>query len=289
MGEHKNSVYKQISDDIRAKISSGEYAKGSPIPPERVLMQIYGVERTTVRRAVAVLADDGLIEKRAGLGNFVCDENGVPVHKNEPAEVAAATVKKMPKSKSKADISAKIEVRADLVSAASVVLDRLEKLGHTRIAFVGKSDEAFSAFAGEAVRRGVFDGELVSIFDDKASAEYAFEKMWYGVRRAKPTAVVACDEATAIKIQAFAEKNRISVPSELSIVAVDTTRAEGISGVIFDKTSVKNEVLPMLRCECDEKDFSLCVLATPKFFDGETMATAKNDDRIGGRMSSYLL
>lgn len=75
MAEHKNSVYKKISEEIAGKIRSGEYPEGSRLEPERKLMELYGVERMTVRRALDVLAKQGLIVKKTGLGSFVSDKS----------------------------------------------------------------------------------------------------------------------------------------------------------------------------------------------------------------------
>ena len=79
MAQHKNSVYRKISEDISDKIKKGEYAAGAMLEPERKLMEAYGVERTTVRRALELLVSEGLIVKKAGLGTFVSDGKSIPV------------------------------------------------------------------------------------------------------------------------------------------------------------------------------------------------------------------
>jgi DNA-binding FadR family transcriptional regulator len=49
---------------IEARIVAGEWADGAPLPPERDLIEIFGVSRTVVREAVASLASRGLVESR---------------------------------------------------------------------------------------------------------------------------------------------------------------------------------------------------------------------------------
>lgn len=49
---------------IEARIVAGDLAPGSPLPPERDLIDAYGVSRTVVREAVARLASRGLVENR---------------------------------------------------------------------------------------------------------------------------------------------------------------------------------------------------------------------------------
>jgi GntR family transcriptional regulator len=66
--------YQQIADDLRAKIERGEYARGSRLPTELELMELYGASRNTIREAVRLCANLGLIETQAGRGTFVTEE-----------------------------------------------------------------------------------------------------------------------------------------------------------------------------------------------------------------------
>ncbi len=50
--------------ELEARIVSGALPDGSHLPPERDLIDTYGVSRTVVREAVAVLASRGLVESR---------------------------------------------------------------------------------------------------------------------------------------------------------------------------------------------------------------------------------
>jgi GntR family transcriptional regulator len=65
------SVYQQIADELRQRISSGQYEPGSKLPSETELVEEYDVTRITVRRALAVLAGEGLTESQRGRGVFV--------------------------------------------------------------------------------------------------------------------------------------------------------------------------------------------------------------------------
>lgn len=64
-------VYKQIADELRARIRSGEYAPGMRIPSEAQLVSDFGVARMTVRQGLAVLQQEGLVEVVRGKGMFV--------------------------------------------------------------------------------------------------------------------------------------------------------------------------------------------------------------------------
>ena len=69
-------LYRQIADQIRALIRSGEYATGSRLPPERDLARQLGVSRPSVREAVIALEVEGLVDVRIGSGIYVrpCDD-----------------------------------------------------------------------------------------------------------------------------------------------------------------------------------------------------------------------
>jgi GntR family transcriptional regulator len=64
-------VYRQIADDLRAKIRSGVYPAGNQLPSEAALVEEFGVTRVTVRRGLAVLQQEGLVEVVRGKGMFV--------------------------------------------------------------------------------------------------------------------------------------------------------------------------------------------------------------------------
>lgn len=63
--------YLQIAAQLRADIESGVLAPGARLPSLNRLCQEWGVSKGTVVRAVAVLADAGLVESRQGWGTFV--------------------------------------------------------------------------------------------------------------------------------------------------------------------------------------------------------------------------
>jgi GntR family transcriptional regulator len=56
---------------MRERIMSGEYRAGDRIPSEAELCALYGVSRMTVRRAVTLLVQDGVVFTENGRGTFV--------------------------------------------------------------------------------------------------------------------------------------------------------------------------------------------------------------------------
>ena len=63
--------YQHVADDIRRLIASGAFAAGSKLPVEGDLAAKYRVGLMTLRRALDVLQDEGLVEKHHGRGNYV--------------------------------------------------------------------------------------------------------------------------------------------------------------------------------------------------------------------------
>lgn len=64
-------LYVQLADILRGMIVSGELQPRAPLPSESYLQQEQGVARGTVRMAVAILRDEGLVVTIGGRGTFV--------------------------------------------------------------------------------------------------------------------------------------------------------------------------------------------------------------------------
>jgi GntR family transcriptional regulator len=64
-------VYKQLANLLRGQIERGELQPNRPIPAESRLMQIHEVGRDTVRKAIAILREEGLVIAIQGRGTFV--------------------------------------------------------------------------------------------------------------------------------------------------------------------------------------------------------------------------
>jgi GntR family transcriptional regulator len=65
--------YRQIADDLRDQITAGTLPPGSQLPTEPKLAASYGASRSTVRLAIGLLIQQGLVETRQGLGTYVTE------------------------------------------------------------------------------------------------------------------------------------------------------------------------------------------------------------------------
>lgn len=69
----RNPLWSSIAATLRAEIAGGAYPPGAKLPTEAALSARFGVNRHTVRHALAALAGDGLLRARRGAGVFVAE------------------------------------------------------------------------------------------------------------------------------------------------------------------------------------------------------------------------
>jgi GntR family transcriptional regulator len=75
-GSDDELAYMRMANDIESRMKSGELRPGARLLPERELATYYGVAYLTVRRAMKVLRERGLINTMHGRGTFVADRQG---------------------------------------------------------------------------------------------------------------------------------------------------------------------------------------------------------------------
>ncbi len=63
--------YKYIANDIRNKIINGTYVPNTPMPIEKELCAEYNVSKDTMKKALALLVEEGVIFRQSGKGTFV--------------------------------------------------------------------------------------------------------------------------------------------------------------------------------------------------------------------------
>lgn len=67
----KQKIWSAIAAALTEEIAAGHYRPGDRLPTEAALSARFGVNRHTVRHALATLANDGLVHSRRGAGVFV--------------------------------------------------------------------------------------------------------------------------------------------------------------------------------------------------------------------------
>jgi GntR family transcriptional regulator len=64
-------IFTQIADGLADDIASGTLAEGERVPSTNELAAFYRINPATAAKGINVLTDDGLVEKRRGVGMFV--------------------------------------------------------------------------------------------------------------------------------------------------------------------------------------------------------------------------
>ncbi|MBW3083117.1 GntR family transcriptional regulator [Bifidobacterium phasiani] len=64
-------LFRQVADQLRAGIASGEFPEGGPVPSTTEISRTYAINPATVLKGMNLLVGEGLLEKRRGLGMFV--------------------------------------------------------------------------------------------------------------------------------------------------------------------------------------------------------------------------
>jgi GntR family transcriptional regulator len=105
------SKYQQIADDLRAQINNGALAPGQRLPSEPDLAAQHDASRNTVRLAIALLTNQGLVVSRQGLGTFV----------HQPTKPFTALLSRIPTSPTEAHASAALPVVSPAADESDMV------------------------------------------------------------------------------------------------------------------------------------------------------------------------
>jgi DNA-binding transcriptional regulator YhcF (GntR family) len=66
-------LFVQVAERLAADIADGGLAEGGRVPSTNELAAFYRINPATAAKGINKLADDGLLEKRRGIGMFVAD------------------------------------------------------------------------------------------------------------------------------------------------------------------------------------------------------------------------
>ncbi len=83
-GTARTPMHLTISEKLRKQIESEVYAPGDQLPSEFDLGQLFNVSRTTVRRAITNLINQGLVETQQGKGIFVKEQEKISFSLSNP-------------------------------------------------------------------------------------------------------------------------------------------------------------------------------------------------------------
>lgn len=75
--DRDNFLYKQLYEDLKKKIEDNIYSEGTKIPSDEELKNKFGVSIITVKKALGMLKDEGMLQRIPGVGTFVRVRNPV--------------------------------------------------------------------------------------------------------------------------------------------------------------------------------------------------------------------
>ncbi|MBL4810964.1 MAG: GntR family transcriptional regulator [Rhodobacteraceae bacterium] len=200
--------YLQLYRYIAAEIGAGRLQADSQIPPERELAQLAGISRVTLRKTVARLVEDGLIEQRRGAGSFV----------------------RMPGPKLKQSLS-----------RLTSFTEYMQQRGKTSSSQVIASGH-FQPTPDEQVALGIASGDLVARIERLRSADgtaMAIERsslpqdilphpeqvetsLYTVLRRSKNAPVRAVQRITAVNL-ALSDAQMLDLPEGAAVLRIDRT------------------------------------------------------------------
>jgi GntR family transcriptional regulator len=70
-GHEHSPLYMQLAQRLRQEILEGQIQSGEALPSERDLCALLGASRVTVRKAIELLIEEGMLSRRQGSGTYV--------------------------------------------------------------------------------------------------------------------------------------------------------------------------------------------------------------------------
>ena len=176
--DNKSSVplYYQLCNHLQKLIQGGIYHTGERIPSEADLCTQYAVSRVTVRKALDVLVQDGVLTRRHGLGTFVAS----PVFIESPYAQGsfAASCRQQGVTPStqilfKAETPAKEQIAADMGIENGAPIYELHRLRLANgLASIYEIDYIRTAMQPCLERENLEDISLLTVIQQKSGLQY---------------------------------------------------------------------------------------------------------------------
>ena len=167
-------LYRQIADQIRGLIRSGEFPAGSRLPPERDLAKQLGVSRPSVREALIALEVEGLVEVRIGSGIYVLAANGKHVEAPDAGDAPAGPFELLRARyviESECAALAAKSARKPQVAAIEEAIDEMER-EHAEGRHPLACDRTFHLRIAEATGNGALVLVVKTLWEERAGPLY---------------------------------------------------------------------------------------------------------------------
>jgi DNA-binding FadR family transcriptional regulator len=171
----------QVIENLRALIAGGSYRVGDRLPPEADLCTLFGVGRSTLREAMRVLANRGMVDVRHGGGTFVAAM--VPRESLEE-QLGRAALEDIYEARlllelPLAELAAQRRDARDIAAMRAALRKRARAIRMGDVALYSEADFAFHRAIAKAAKnaalRGIYDAFVQVVapqFEKAMSAEY---------------------------------------------------------------------------------------------------------------------
>jgi DNA-binding FadR family transcriptional regulator len=201
--DNSNSALERLRELLR----SGAFKDGERLPTERALAERFGISRRSVRRALDVLVDEGVIWRRQGSGNFVgtpaeggSEAIGALVAGTDPMQVMEARLRIEPQL---AQLAA-LRTRSEDVKVMYGLLDRIADCTDA------DGRELWDGALHRRIAQSAGNGILLALFDlmNRVRQDASWQTIREQARQRGRTKPVTYDQHLAI-IDAIAARDPI--------------------------------------------------------------------------------
>lgn len=231
-------IYRQLVEQILARIKTGELQPGDRLPTERELAAQLGVARGTVKKAYRELADNNIIEVIQGSGSYVYDDRDV--FNSERRRIAMQLVDETIAKLDLWDFSVQeIETMLRISLAKRERTDRL-----VRVAVVDCNPESLSIFKKQllyipGISISVFLVESIILDDDPKALLADFDLVLTTVTHYGQIAQSLAGSGVKLLQVAMA-------PSRHTIVSITTLPKETAIGIVCSSNKFANLITEQL-------------------------------------------
>ncbi|MER9329867.1 FadR/GntR family transcriptional regulator [Mesorhizobium sp. M0488] len=199
-------LYRQVADQLRQLIDSGEFAVGDRLPTERDLADQLAISRPTVREALIALEVEGRIRIRVGSGIYVTDPPNAAASEASTDEGPFELLRAREFIEGAIAAEAALHIRPADLKLLDDVLRRMEAMRHPNKMTIALDREFHTAVAGilENAVLVRFIGELfdqrMNPYFERLSTYFENKESWQiaaGEHRAVRDAIAARDPERA--------------------------------------------------------------------------------------------
>lgn len=138
-GESMESKYRTIYIALLEMIEQGNVKAGELLPSENELMKVYNASRDTIRKALALLLNNGYIQKSKGKGSMVLDlqrlqfpVSGVTSFK-ELSNHMSGSVETIVSKFEEVEVNDQLKWELNMVDGKAICVERIRKIDSEKI------------------------------------------------------------------------------------------------------------------------------------------------------------